>query len=101
MSDTQLALFRGPQARGCDPITAHVAAATVNEPGYTEFRILAAFDVHGALTDDELVEMLPDFYGPTIRTARSRLTKKGLIVPTGATRLSGRGRDMTVWQVAP
>jgi predicted ArsR family transcriptional regulator len=96
----QLALFRGPQARAVDPMTSHVAAATVNEPGVTEFRILSAFDAHGALADDELVECLPDMYGPTVRTARSRLTKRGLLVATNGTRLSARGRPQTIWTVA-
>ena len=97
---TQLALFRGPQARAGDPTTSHVAAATVTEPGLTEFRIMAAFESYGPLTDDELCEALPEFYPPTLKTARSRLSKRGALVPNGV-RPSARGRYMTVWTPAP
>jgi hypothetical protein len=96
----QLAFFVEPRARAVDPATSHAAAAQVTEPGWTEFRILAAYDSYGPLTDDELCEALPEFYGPTLKTARSRLTKRGLLEANG-TRPSFRGRDMTVWTPTP
>jgi predicted ArsR family transcriptional regulator len=53
----------------------------------------------GPLTDEEIAARLPGLYEPTVRTARSRLSKRGLVVPTGETRRSARGREMHVWQV--
>jgi hypothetical protein len=95
---TQLDLFNEPKARIADPPTSRAAAAQV-DPSPTETAILEVFRVHGACTDDELCHRLPGLYGPTVKTARSRLSKRGLLVPAGS-RLSCRQREMTVWKVS-
>lgn len=96
----QLAILTEPSARRSDAATSHEAAASLPPCGALESSILDAFARWGALTDEEVCERLPEMYGPTVRTCRSRLTKRGLLVPSGR-RPSSRGRDMTVWQVAP
>jgi hypothetical protein len=95
---TQLDLFNEPKARASDPATARVAAAQVN-PGPTETAILTVLVANGPMTDDEICERLPTLYSATVKTARSRLSKRGLLVPAGS-RLSCRQREMTVWKVS-
>lgn len=96
--NTQLELLNEPKARRRDRATSHAAAGQVR-PGPTETAILTVLRMAGPLTDDELCHRLPGLYGPTVKTARSRLAKRGLLVPEG-TRLSSRQREMTVWRIA-
>lgn len=96
--NTQLELMNQPKARATDPVTSKAAAGQVRQ-GPTETAILTVLRMAGPLTDDELCHRLPGLYGPTVKTARSRLAKRGLLVPAG-TRLSMRQREMTVWQIA-
>lgn len=98
MRDLQLALFRGPQARSTDPVTSHAAAANVDIGIGAE--ILNTFAVFGHLTDDELVDAMPARFGPTTKTARSRLTKLGYLVDSGDRRPSRRGMPSIVWRHA-
>lgn len=102
---TQLAWNLGPRSRRTDGETSRAAAASIT-PGRTEARILAAFVqvpdrhmLHGGFTDDELADALSTFYAPTVKTARSRLSKAGLLVDSGLMRRSNRGREMTVWRL--
>lgn len=93
----QLDLFNAPKARRSDPSTS-VAAAQQVKSGPTEEAILVVLRMAGPLTDDELCHRLPGLYAPTVKTARSRLAKRGLLTPAG-TRLSCRQREMTVWRL--
>lgn len=93
----QLELFNGPRARVDDPPTSVAAAASLPPCGALESLILDTFARWGAMTDEEACARLPEIYGPTLRTCRSRLAKRGLLVPTGELRASSRGRDMRVW----
>lgn len=102
-----LSLFDVPveaAVRVSDPSTS-IAAARSIEPGRTERRILEVFGQwpYRGFTDDELVGELERFalYGPTVKTARSRLSKQGRLVDSGKRRLSDRGRDQIVWVLAP
>lgn len=88
-----------PRHRVSDPDTSRAAAESV-DPKPAETAILAEFDRFGMLNDDELCQQLPEFYPPTIRTARSRLAKAGVLVDSGTRRPSLRGRQMTVWKRA-
>ena len=97
ISPDQLEFFNEPRARRMDPDTSHAAAGSV-EAWVTEDRILRTFAIHGSLTDDELCEKLPLWHPPTIKTARSRVAKRGLLVDSGERRPSMRGRDMVVWR---
>jgi hypothetical protein len=97
ISPDQLEFFNEPRARRMDPDTSHAAAGSV-EAWVTEDRILRTFAIHGQLTDDELCEWLPLWHPPTVKTARSRLSKRGLLVDSGERRPSQRGRDMIVWR---
>ncbi len=102
-------LFDAPQAglvRHSDPVTS-VAAARSLTPGRTERRILDAFRVlscawpRQGFTDDELVDLiLPALHPPTVKSARSRLSKAGLLADSGVTRPSNRGRQSVVWVLA-
>ena len=89
-----------------DPSTSDAAAASIT-PGRTERQIIAAFKNHRAMTgeglcDDELARVLQFthlLHGPTVKSARSRLTKAGLLVDSGLRRPSSRGRDQIVWRL--
>lgn len=85
-------------ARHCDPPTSRVAAETIT--GRTERLIVATFAAAGhGLTDDDLCGRLAGLYGPTVRTARSRLTRDGRVVDSGVLGISARGRACVVWQL--
>lgn len=96
--NAQLELWNGPKARGTDPVTSHAAAALV-DPGPTERAILAVVRAHGPSTDDDICSYLPGLNPPTVKTARSRLSKTGALVPCGEG-VSLRQRRMTKWGVA-
>lgn len=97
---SQLSLFAEPEARATDPPTSHAAAEAVShEAGRQETRIMERFAMFGPMTDETLCMRSPQWYGPTIRTARSRLSKRGFLVPDGVEKNS-RGRDMTIWKLA-
>lgn len=97
----QLAIFSEPRARRTDPDTSFDAARDMPKPGGLEHAILRAFSVVGPMSDDELCELLgEDVYAPTAKTCRSRLVKRGLLVPTSERRPSWRGRDQIVWRLA-
>jgi len=88
--------------RHSDPATS-VEAATVQHPQALEAEILERFamcPMWDGLTDDELVRTLPERYGPTVKTARSRLAKRGLLVANGDRRRSARGAWMAVYVAA-
>ena len=84
-----------------DPSTSDAAAASIT-PGRTERVILAHFERCGMwLTDDELCRDLGNLYhGPTVRTARSRLSKAGVLVDSGKRGKSARGRQQIAWRLA-
>lgn len=105
-----LSLFDVPAdalVRVSDPVTSARAARSIT-PGRMEQPILDVFRAspYRGFTDDELVAELPALYGPSVKTARSRLasSKDGrvpLLVDSGKRRLSDRGRDQIVWVLAP
>lgn len=91
-----------PRHRHTDPDTSR-AAARAQQPSALEAEIVRTFQLHRptiGLTDDQLCRLLPDRYAPTVKTARSRLTRAGVLVDTGARQRSNRGRDMCVWRLA-
>lgn len=96
-------------ARFGDPDTSQAAASKIT--GRTERDILAVyrakFEAYPSLgrdhgfTDDELVAWLPTVYPPTVKSARSRLSKQGLLIDSGARRPSNRGVSQIVWRLRP
>ena len=92
---------QGALFRYGDPDTSRSAAQAI--PTHElEQEILAAFVQHEQLTDDELVDVLDDSrYPPTVKTARSRLTRADCLRDTGIRRNSRRGRAMIVWEMTP
>ena len=97
----QLTLLDMPRARATDPATSHAAASSqLPHVGSQENRVLERFAIYGPMCDDELVARSPQWHGPTIKTCRSRLTKRGLLVDTGERRPSVRGKDQIVWRIA-
>lgn len=96
----QLTLLSEPRARRRDPDTSRDAARAVQQhAGALENLILETFCLEDGLTDDELAVRLPERYPPTVKTCRSRLSKRGLLVAVGV-RKNGRGRDQTIWRLA-
>ena len=83
-------------SRRSDPPTSRAAAASVNA-GAVETLILEAFDQFGALTADELCDVLDGPFPPTVKSALSRLKNAGCLKDSGMRRPSNRGRLMVVW----
>lgn len=82
-----------------DPDTSYAAAQCIGQG--VENAAYRVFCRDGcSLTDDELAALLPGFYAPTVKSARSRLTRRGLLVDSGKRRSSERGQRMIVWRLA-
>lgn len=81
------------RARKTDPGTSHAARRGPS----VEDEIVAVFKRGLWLSDEALCRELPERYGPTVRSARSRLSDAGMLVDTGKTAMSARGRPMIVW----
>lgn len=97
---SQLTLFSEARARRRDPGTSRDAARAVQQhAGVLENLILTEFCLQDWLTDDELAERLPDHHSPTVKTCRSRLSKRGLLVDSGQVRKNSRGRHQIVWRL--
>jgi hypothetical protein len=96
-----------PTARHTDPPTSKAAAESI-PPGVLEGAIIKVFvkrfstAAHGqewGLTDDQLCEILDYRHGPTVKSARSRLTKAGRLVNSGRTAPSNRGKPSIIWRL--
>lgn len=87
-------------ARASDPDTSKQAAA--KQWGGIPAAIMELFDTFdiGALTDDDIAERLSWAHGPTVKSARSRLTKAGLLTDSGVRRASLTGSEMICWRRA-
>lgn len=97
---SQLELFSQPKARRTDPDTSRAAALSVLPMvGSQENRVLELFAIHGPSTDDEICTRAPQWHPPTLKTCRSRLSKRGLLIDSGARRPSLRGKDQIVWKL--
>ena len=94
----QLVLFAEPRARRTDPSTSTQAAQAQRSQG-VEADILTVVAFYGPATDDEIAARIPR-HAPTVKTARSRLTKRGLLAPTGDTRPSTLGRAQQIWRLS-
>lgn len=97
-------LFPVGRARASDPSTSHEAAVVIS--GRTELLILDAFGDPRqgiTMTDDQLADWLSlaaHTHPPTVKSARSRLSRAGLLVDSGERRPSNRGRQQIVWRLA-
>lgn len=97
----QLDLFNQPKVRHDSPDTSRDAARAVQQhAGQLENLILTEFCLADGMTDDELAYVLCDYHAPTVKTCRSRLSKRGLLVDSGERRKSSRQRDQIVWRLA-
>lgn len=94
----QLELFNQPKARRRDADTSHAAAESI-ESWVQDDALLCKFAKYGPLTDDELAAACPTWYPPTLKSARSRLKNRGLLVDSGERRPSQRGRNQIVWRL--
>lgn len=94
----QLELFNEPKARRTDPATSHAAAEAVADAARQERRILERFAMFGPMTDEELVARSPQWREDTLKSARSRLKNRGLLIADGE-RINSRNRRMTVWRL--
>jgi hypothetical protein len=85
-------------SRRTDPETSRDAAAVVSagvEDAVLRVHQSTAYLV--GFTDDELAAVLHRMHPPTVKTARSRLSRRGLLIDSGLRRPSNRGRDQIVW----
>lgn len=95
----QLTLLGEPRVRHSDGDTSRDAARAVQQfAGQLENLILQTFSLEDGLTDDELAARLPERHPPTVKTCRSRLSKRGLLMAAGQRR-NGRGRLQTIWRI--
>jgi hypothetical protein len=83
-----------PLARASDPQTSHQAAASVRDGAVKAIR--AAFTLRD-WHDDALCDYLVTLHGPTVKSARSRLTKAGLLKDSGKRAMSHRGHEQIIW----
>lgn len=101
MSDLRLFDLDAGAVRHEDPVTS-VAAARAQHGGARAAILDVIEHEHAGLTDDELAAALPHFFAPTVKSARSRLTREQVLVAVpGVTRASRRGAEMQVWVLAP
>lgn len=89
-------------ARTTDPITSHLAAASVTGIRASQRMILGALQRHGPGTDEDIYEWLR-LEGHKIslsgaRTRRSELVRLGLVRDSGEKRRLHSGRLSIVWQ---
>lgn len=87
----QLDLF----CRETDPETSFAPSPPARQ--LIERAILGMFAMGRELTDEQLATLLPSFHGPSVKTARSRLTNAGFLRDTGKKLLNDRGRWVIVW----
>lgn len=100
MNPDQLVIFSEPRARHNDSDTAFDAAkAASRRASLLEQNILDAYRVYGPMNDDELCGRLGNWYAPTVKSCRSRLNRRGLLMPSDVRRPSLRGVDSVVWQI--
>ena len=96
----QLELFNEAKVRHSDGATSRDAARAVQQhAGALENLILETFCLEDGLTDDDLAARLFHRHGPTVKTCRSRLSKRGLLVDSGQIRKNSRGRNQIVWRL--
>lgn len=92
-----------PRARRTDPETSHEAAASVDNITATQSFVLQA--LKKPRTDPQLIEAYrqlkkaPPASESGIRTRRSELVEKGLVVDSGTRSRTPFGRKAIVWSV--
>lgn len=87
-------------SRSSDPDTSRAAAQWISKGVENAVRGAFRRGPANGYTDDELCVRLYDLHAPTVKSARSRLSKRGLLVDSGERRLSDRGRAQIVWRLA-
>lgn len=92
------------KARNTDPKTSHAAADSVRNITATHKFVLALIEVHGPLNDEDLLALYLDQVGvisPSgLRSRRSELVDRGLVVDSGERVKMLSGRNSIVWKVA-
>jgi hypothetical protein len=97
-------------ARNTDPATSHAAAASVLDITQTQFVILNL--LKNAMTDYELVdlygvaraydeEFVPRASESGIRSRRSELVDRGMVLDSGLRETLPTGRKAILWQLNP
>ena len=94
-------------ARKEDPETSHDAADSLPSDRIRESQqnVLEVFRTHGRMTDTELIEAYsltdrPKQSSSGLRTRRSELVDRGLVVFSGEYRLLKSGRNSRIWAAA-
>jgi len=98
-------------ARTTDPITSHQAAASIKKDKVrlSQEAVLRVFKQFGAMTDQELLKkyafcidycgwLIPQQSESGIRTRRSELVTKGLVVDSGEKSMLPTGRKAIIWK---
>lgn len=97
-----------PRARTTDPVTAHEAADSISPEAReaSEVWVLATLAEHGPMSDGDVWDWYV-LFGPAdnwsdsrLRTARSQLVRKGLVIEADKNGLSRAGRRVARWAVA-
>lgn len=96
-----------PRARHSDPDTSHAAAASVRRIADTHRALLALFEWHPAMTDEQILDQYttlrtmmdwPRQSPSGLRTRRSELVQAGLIGDSGQRARTTSGRACIIWQ---
>jgi len=96
----ELAMTRRPRARTHDPVTSHMAAASVRELRPKQQAVLDMLLVEDGLTDEEIARY---YRGPAqspsgLRTRRCELVDLGLVRDSGRKAFTAAGRPTIIWE---
>lgn len=87
-----------PRSRSTDPVTSVDAGRKADLPR-SQAVVLAAMRARGrGMTQAEVEAMLPGLSPSRARSAVSELAERGLVAPTGETRLTRYGRAAQIWK---
>ena len=95
------------KARKSDPTTSHEAAKSVRNITATQQRILDVLEGYGPMNDEQLFEIfdyqfrkagLPRVSESGLRSRRSELVARGLVVDSGERQKMASGRNSIVWK---
>lgn len=91
----------GPRAhaRADDPRTSLEAADSVTDLTGKQQLVLNTLAAYGPMTDEQLVDLLPKMSPSGVRSRRSELVERGLVVDSGAFGFTKMQRRTIIWKV--
>lgn len=101
-------IFEIPHSRWSDPATSREAANSISQEklNQTQERVLSIVRIHGPVTDEEVIAHYRQLWPESrtseqsIRSRRSELTKRGLILQAGKFGTTALGGKCRMWRAA-